>query len=81
MSPRDTDLRIRRARAADILDEVRVLLARRHSPEAIESELNHRFGIEPLVECRGEAHSDANIDHCMVCAPRWGWTGPRIKIT
>ena len=22
--------------------------------------------------CPGEAHSNPNIDNCMVCAPRWG---------
>ena len=25
-----------------------------------------------LVPCTGEAHSNAFIDNCMVCAPRWG---------
>lgn len=25
-----------------------------------------------LVPCPGEAHSNAFIDHCAVCAPRWG---------
>lgn len=26
-----------------------------------------------LVPCTGEAHSNAFIDHCSVCMPRWGW--------
>lgn len=26
-----------------------------------------------LVRCPGEAHSNAHIDHCGICAPRWGW--------
>jgi hypothetical protein len=26
-----------------------------------------------LVPCPGEAHRNAYIDHCMGCAPRWGW--------
>lgn len=26
-----------------------------------------------LVRCDGEAHGNAFIDHCMECAPRWGW--------
>ncbi len=28
----------------------------------------------PTVEipCPGEAHSNAFIDHCMLCSPRWG---------
>lgn len=25
-----------------------------------------------LVPCQGEAHRNAHIDHCMLCAPRWG---------
>ncbi len=25
-----------------------------------------------LVPCDGPAHSNAHIDNCMVCAPRWG---------
>jgi hypothetical protein len=25
-----------------------------------------------LVPCTGEAHSNPHIDHCMLCAPRWG---------
>jgi len=24
------------------------------------------------AECKGEAHSNAFIDNCMVCAPLWG---------
>ncbi len=24
------------------------------------------------VKCGGEAHSNAFIDNCMVCAPNWG---------
>ncbi len=26
-----------------------------------------------LMECDGEAHSNPYIDHCLRCAPRWGW--------
>jgi len=32
-----------------------------------------------LVPCNGEAHSNAFIDNCMCCAPRWGKViGPRV---
>jgi hypothetical protein len=24
------------------------------------------------IPCPGEAHSNAHIDHCMLCLPRWG---------
>lgn len=26
-----------------------------------------------LVACPGAAHSNAHIDHCGLCAPRWGY--------
>ena len=26
-----------------------------------------------LVPCDGAAHSNAHIDNCGLCAPRWGW--------
>ena len=26
-----------------------------------------------IVQCDGEAHDNPHIDHCMQCAPRWGW--------
>lgn len=29
-----------------------------------------------LVPCKGEAHSNAFIDNCGVCAPRWGLVEP-----
>lgn len=31
-------------------------------------------------ECHGEAHSNAYIDNCMVCAPEWGWILDKITI-
>jgi hypothetical protein len=32
-----------------------------------------------LVKCNGEAHSNAYIDHCMVClGDRWGWTVEKL---
>ena len=37
--------------------------------------------VPPLHECHGEAHSNINIDHCMVCAPRWGWKGEKVRVT
>lgn len=38
-------------------------------------------GVQPLQKCTGEAHSNAFIDNCMCCMPRWGWTGARVRIT
>ena len=70
-----------RTHAANALDFIRTALANRISPEKLEQELQHRFGIVPLQHCDGEAHSNAYIDNCMVCAPRWGFIGDIIKIT
>jgi hypothetical protein len=35
--------------------------------------INHEVPDVELVPCPGEAHSNPFIDHCMLCAPRWGW--------
>lgn len=36
-----------------------------------------------LVRCPGEAHIKGQgggfIDHCSVCAPRWGWVEPAVR--
>lgn len=26
-----------------------------------------------VVKCHGSAHDNPHIDHCLLCAPRWGW--------
>lgn len=36
--------------------------------------------IKPLKVCKGEAHSNAYIDHCLICAPRYGLIGPQVKV-
>ena len=72
---------MKRTRPAKLLDRVRSLLANRISPEKIEEVLKDEFQIEPLTKCTGEAHTNAFIDNCGMCAPRWGWTGDKIKIT
>jgi hypothetical protein len=33
-----------------------------------------------LAECNGDAHSNAFIDNCMCCAPRWGTVGVFVKV-
>lgn len=69
-----------RGRAAALVDAVRRLLAQRVDPERIEAYLGRQFAIPPLRPCQGEAHSNPNIDSCSVCAPRFGWVGPRVGI-
>jgi hypothetical protein len=71
---------MRRSQAAKVLDSVRTMLAQRESPEKIERYLSLQFGIEALVKCSGEAHSNAHIDNCGCCAPRWGWVGDTVNI-
>ncbi len=58
---------------ARALETVRMMLAERAAPEAIELALTQHHGIVALVKCHGEAHSNVFIDNCSVCAPRWGW--------
>jgi hypothetical protein len=75
-----------------LLDELRALMtAAVHTPPSAESSPPehglHRqlldkfadYGIPPLVRCDGEAHSNAFIDNCHACAPRWGWVEPSEK--
>jgi hypothetical protein len=74
-------LSLKRNEAADLLDKIRVMLAERIKPEDIEARLEKDKGIAPLQACGGEAHGNPFIDNCHGCAPRWGWTGPRLKVT
>jgi hypothetical protein len=43
---------------------------KRGSQFCTEHDLTHMV---ELIKCNGEAHSNPHIDHCMICAPRWGW--------
>jgi hypothetical protein len=44
--------------------------------------LVERAGLTPLQPCHSEAQSNPmHHDNCMACAPRWGFTGPMVKIT
>jgi len=73
-----------RTEGARVIERVRTLLASKTAPETIEMFLKREFQIEPLRECTGQAHDPAvggMIDHCGVCAPRWGWCGETIKLT
>ena len=39
-----------------------------------------RHAIALLTLCTGEAHRDPHIDHCGVCAPRWGYCGEAVRV-
>lgn len=70
-----------RTNAGKLLDDIRVALAKGASAEEIQNDLWVRWGIPALEECRGEAHAfPEQYDHCCVCAPRWGWTGEKVKV-
>lgn len=71
---------ITRTMAADIIEQVRTMVAKRRSPMTIERILKEKFGVEPLQKCEGDAHSNPHADSCAVCDPRWGYTGPRLKV-
>jgi hypothetical protein len=73
-------LSLKRGDAADVLDRVRSLLAQRTPPADIERILERDCGIPPLTKCEGEAHGNPHIDHCGVCAPRWGIAGEKLTI-
>lgn len=81
---RSDDIPMKRGEAAELLDLIRTELARRTPPEKIEQMLAVPFGprtaIPALRPCNGDAHSEPNIDNCGVCAPRWGWVGPRVRV-
>lgn len=83
--------KIKRSKAAKILEEIRQILANSKPTEEntvladfidrLEEVLTDN-GIPPLTKCNGEAHStNPYAVNCGICAPRWGLVGPFIKIT
>lgn len=70
---------IPRGKVSELLEDVRKMLAQRVDAEKIERHLE-RHGIPPLTKCPGPAHGNLYIDNCGVCAPRWGWTGPKVRV-
>ncbi len=76
---------MKRSKAADLIDEARALLYDHTKPAhnriAHLQLLFERFNVGKLEECGGEAHSNAHIDNCSRCAPRWGWVGKKEPVT
>lgn len=80
---------IRRGDAAKLLDKILVELANAANGGADSNDralvaidrLVRQFKLELPSPCRGEAHSNPHIDNCGVCAPRWGFTGPKVRVT
>ncbi len=83
--------KVKRAEAAKLIEEVRVALADAtidgKSGKTLEetvARIRRAFAdrdIPELVPCTGEAHSNAHIDNCSVCMPRWGFVGPEVTIS
>lgn len=89
MAPKNV-INLTRTDAATLIEDVRKALAWRDKSAAgsqtadetlalIREALN-LAGLPSLELCNGEAHSNAFIDSCGVCAPRWGLTGAPVKI-
>jgi hypothetical protein len=76
---------VRRSKAADLIDRIREIAAdTERSPELAIRNLRmllESAGMSPLTACGGEAHSNAFIDNCMRCAPRWGFVGKKEPVT
>lgn len=76
---------MKRSQAADLIDELREIVAHRQALRVavplhrLES-LLAKYNLEPLQPCEGEAHSNAHIDNCMRCAPRWGFVGEKEPV-
>lgn len=74
---------MKRSQAAKLIDELREMAARtdRTYTAAELGDWLAQHDVQPLTVCTGEAHSNAFIDNCMVCAPRWGFVGKAVKVT
>lgn len=71
---------ITRGTAAGLIESLRDMLAEGRVSQLEVARALSRAGVPELEPCTGEAHSSAFIDNCPRCAPRWGWTGPFVKI-
>lgn len=74
---------MKRTQAAKLIDAIRVIAADAtplQALDALRSALADA-GLPPLEPCGGEAHSNAVIDNCSRCAPRWGYVGAKEPVT
>lgn len=79
-------LDVTRSQAAGVIEAIRRLIAigLPVNPLTLKAALE-REGLweTALTPCPGEAHTAqvaGNIDHCQICAPRWGWCGPSVRV-
>jgi hypothetical protein len=74
---------VKRSQAERLIDEMREMAAqtdRTYTATDLGDWLA-QHNVPPLEVCEGEAHSNAFIDNCSLCAPRWGFVGKREKVT
>jgi hypothetical protein len=74
---------MKRSKAADLIDKIREMASltdRTYSASEL-GDLLAQYNLAPLEPCGGEAHSNAFIDNCMRCAPRWGFVGKKEPVT
>lgn len=73
-----------RKQAVRLLNEIREVASWGHvNPSKAVQELRNeleRLAVPLFDPCHGSAHSNPHIDNCSICAPRWGWVGPEVKI-
>ena len=74
---------MKRSQAEKLIDELRAMAAQSdRSYTATElGDWLAQYHLTPLEVCGGEAHSNAFIDNCMRCAPRWGFVGAKERVT
>lgn len=73
---------MRRKQATALIDGIREILSAAQTHDELATaaiKIRRRLeinGLPMFAPCQGEAHSNAHIDHCSLCAPRWGFVGP-----
>ena len=74
---------MKRSQAAALIDQLREMAANKGRTWTADdlAALLRSFNVDPLEVCTGEAHSNAFIDNCGVCMPRWGFVGKAVKVT
>jgi hypothetical protein len=74
---------MKRSKAADLIDKLRQMAANNDGVYDAHDigDLLAQYDLSPLEPCGGEAHSNAYIDSCSRCAPRWGFVGPKEPVT
>lgn len=71
---------MKRSKAADLIDKIREYSAARPEEHTLALILE-QHGLPRFEPCGGEAHSNAYIDNCSRCMPRWGFIGPKEPVT